>query len=65
MPEQTSFAVLYKKLLDSNFDPGPERAKAALNTVLRRLSLGPLPKSVESGIKAPAAPHLGSAAGTE
>ncbi|MBO4419125.1 MAG: hypothetical protein J5789_04810 [Oscillospiraceae bacterium] len=50
MPEQTSFAVLYKKLLDSNFDPGPERAKAALNTVLRRLSQGPpqgatIPKS--------------------
>ena len=45
MPEQTSFAVLYKKLLDSNFDPGPERAKAALNTVLRRLSQGPPPKA--------------------
>jgi hypothetical protein len=45
MPEQTSFAVLYKKLLDSNFDPGPERAKAAMNTVLRRLSQGPPPKA--------------------
>ena len=45
MPEQTSFAVLYKKLLDSNFDPGPERAKNALNTVLRRLSQGPPQKA--------------------
>ena len=45
MPEQTSFAVLYKKLLDSNFDPGPERAQAALNSVLRRLSQGPPPKA--------------------
>ena len=41
MPEQTSFAVLYKKLLDCNFDPGRERAETALNTLLRQLSEGP------------------------
>ena len=38
MPEEASFAELYKKLLDSNFDPDPERAGDALSAILHRLS---------------------------
>lgn len=45
MPEQTSFAVLYKKLLNCNFDPSRERAEAALDTLLRQLSQGPPQKT--------------------
>ena len=41
MPEEASFAELYKKLLDSNFDPDPERAGGALRAILRRLSFDP------------------------
>ena len=48
MPEQTSFAVLYKKLLNCNFDPSRERAEAALDTLLRQLSQGPPQKSAIS-----------------
>ena len=35
MPENTEFAVMYKKLLDRNFEPDPQRAAAALTKVLR------------------------------
>ena len=45
MPEQTSFAVLYKKLLNCNFDPSRERAETALNTLLRQLSNSPPKKA--------------------
>ncbi len=46
MPEQTSFAVLYKKLLNCNFDPSRERAEATLSTLLRQLSQGPPQKTI-------------------
>ncbi len=39
MPESTEFGALYKKLLDSHFEPDPERSAAALRAVLRQLSL--------------------------
>ncbi len=42
MPRNTSFAVLYKQLLDCNFSPDPERADAALDAVLRQLSAADL-----------------------
>ena len=45
MPEQTSFAVLYKKLLNCNFDPGRERTETALDNLLRQRSEGPPPKA--------------------
>ena len=41
MPDQTSFAVLYKKLMNCNFDPSEERADLALTILLRELSKGP------------------------
>ena len=38
MPKQTSFAILYKKLLDCNFTPSQERSDAVLEALLRQLS---------------------------
>lgn len=38
MSEDASFGELYKKLLDNNFDPDPDRSGNALRAILRRLS---------------------------
>ena len=38
MDGEPDFAELYKKLIDANFAPRPERAEAALTAVLRGLS---------------------------
>ncbi len=38
MPEDVSFGKLYKKLLDNNFEPDPDRSGDALRAILRRLS---------------------------
>lgn len=48
MPKETSFAVLYKKLLDCNFDPDPDRAGDALRAILRQLSSSVPPKTGRS-----------------
>ena len=38
MPQNTSFAIIYKGLLDCHFSPDPDRAEDALNQILRQLS---------------------------
>ena len=38
MDREPDFAELYKKLIDANFAPRPERAEAALLAVLRGLA---------------------------
>lgn len=50
MPDQTSFAVLYKKLMNCNFDPSEERADLALTILLRGLSKGP-PKKAKISVE--------------
>lgn len=35
MPQETSFALLYKRLLDCHFSPDPQRAGEALDRILR------------------------------
>ncbi|MBQ1371591.1 MAG: hypothetical protein IIY70_01545 [Oscillospiraceae bacterium] len=37
MPDQTNFADLYKKLLDHNFEPDPQRSNAVLDAILWQL----------------------------
>ena len=38
MPDQTSFAILYRKLIEKNFEPDSMRAEMAREEILRRLS---------------------------
>ena len=41
MPKQSSFALLYKRLLDGNFEPDPGRAGQTLAALLRQLPVPP------------------------
>ncbi len=51
MPNQTSFAVLYKKLLDCNFEPDPQRSNAVLEATLWQLfPCGP-PEDSQAALK--------------
>ena len=38
MPNDTSFAVLYKKLIDRNFEPDPQRLAGIRASVLSQLT---------------------------
>ncbi len=49
MDAETDFAALYKKLINGNLAPEPDRAETVLRAVLRRLPQRELPeKTVES-----------------
>ncbi len=40
MPKQTSFAVLYRKLVDCHFSPDPQQLDDEMAVILRQLSSG-------------------------
>lgn len=41
MNDEAELANLYKKLLDKNFEPDPQRMNATLQAILSRLSESP------------------------
>lgn len=52
MAEEITFAELYRRLVDRNFTPSPDRAEALRNTLLRRL--------FETGQSSPGAENPGN-----
>ena len=52
MAEEAAFADLYKQMMDRNYEPDPQRSRAALGFVLQRLSCsGPPAGSPENGLE--------------